>query len=79
MSLPNDDKKDCPSKIMSPGVTIDQVYQEIGNVVQLTCPYTPEPIATSSNPSPEEKLIPVLIFDPNWNDIKNDTNWFENG
>jgi antitoxin YefM len=32
MSLPNDDKKDFPSKIMSSGVMIDQVYQEIRKI-----------------------------------------------
>jgi antitoxin YefM len=32
MSHPNDDKKDFPSKIMSSGVMIDQVYQEIRKI-----------------------------------------------
>lgn len=32
MSLPNDDKKNCTSMIMSSGVTIDQVYQEIKKI-----------------------------------------------
>lgn len=32
VSLPNDDKKNCTSMIMSSGVTIDQVYQEIKKI-----------------------------------------------
>jgi antitoxin YefM len=32
VSLPNDDKKNCPNIIMSSGVTIDQVYLEIKKI-----------------------------------------------